>query len=151
MTQLSGADHAALLDSLIRSTGDGGTVGFMRGSGMSLWVLLRQYLWPVLVALGLWLLLWLWKNFSRFGPVEAESAPPVSRGYEHHLEALGDFQWRLDRAASLLAPLREQIVELGQARSACPLQRRSQRSTFPRELGIEAGILQTLDQNGKSA
>ena len=39
------------------------------------------------------------------------------RGYEHHLEALGDFQWRLDRAASLLAPLREQIVELGQRTS----------------------------------
>ena len=65
-------------------------------------------------ARGCWSLLWLWKNLSRFGPLEAADAPPTLRGYEHHLEALGDFQWRLDRAASLLAPLREQIVELGQ-------------------------------------
>jgi hypothetical protein len=30
------------------------------------------------------------------------------------LEALGDFQWRLDRAAALLVPLRAQVVERGQ-------------------------------------
>ena len=110
-------EHAALLDALVGSTGDEGTVVFMRGSGLSLWALLREHLWPVLIGLGVWLLLWLWKNFARFGPVEAASGPSELRGYEHHLEALGDFQWRLDRASSLLAPLREQIVELGQRTS----------------------------------
>jgi hypothetical protein len=40
------------------------------------------------------------------------------RGYEYHLEALGHFQWRLDRAVSLLAPLRQQVAELGQRTSA---------------------------------
>lgn len=107
-------DHAALLAALIESTDNPGAVGFMRGSGLSLWALLRQHLWPVLLGLGIWIVLWLWKNLARFGPVEAATVPPVLRGYEHHLEALGDFQWRLDRASSLLAPLREQIVELGQ-------------------------------------
>ncbi len=93
------------------------TVGFMRGSGLSLWVLMRAHLGPVLLGLGLWVLLWLWKNLTRFGPLEAAAVPPVLRGYEHHLEALGDFQWRLDRTASLLASLRQQIVELGQQTS----------------------------------
>lgn len=106
-------DHAALLNALIEAMEYQATVGFMRGSGMSLWVLMRNHLGPVLLGLGLWLLLWLWKNFTRFGPLEAVAAPPVMRGYAHHLEALGDFQWRLDRTASLLASLRRQIVELG--------------------------------------
>lgn len=110
-------DNAALLDALIGITETDGAVGFMRGSGLSLWALLREHLWPVLTALGVWLLLWLWKNLTRFGPIEAAAATSELRGYEHHLEALGDFQWRQDHAASLLAPLREQIVELGQRTS----------------------------------
>ena len=69
---------------------------------------------PVLIGFAVWLVLWLWKNLNRFGPVEAETVPPESRGYEHHLEALGDFHWRLDRGASLLAPLRAQIIEAGE-------------------------------------
>ncbi len=110
-------DHAALLDALVEVTGYDGMVGFMRGSGLSLWGLLMENLRPVLLALGVLLLLWLWKNMARFGPLEAASTPSVLRGYDHHLEALGDFQWRFDRAASLLVPLREQIVELGQKTS----------------------------------
>lgn len=111
-------DHAALLDALIETTDYKGTVGFMRGAGLSLWTLLRQLLGPVMLAFGLWALLWLWKNLARFGPLEAAAAPPVTRGYEHHLDALGHFQWRIDRAVSLLAPLRRQIADLGQRTSA---------------------------------
>lgn len=112
-------EHAVLLDALLGATGTGGAVGFMRGSGLSLWSMMRAHLAPVLLGGGLWVLLWLWKNLARFGPIEAAVAPPRLRGYEHHLEALGDFQWRLDRAASLLVPLRQQIVELGQRASGC--------------------------------
>ena len=110
-------DHADLFHALIEESGYVGTVGFMRGSGLSLWSLLREYLWPVLLAMALWLALWLWKSLTRFGPIERETSPAESRGFEHHLEALGNFQWRLDRGASLLVPLREQIVELGQRTS----------------------------------
>ena len=100
-------EHAALLDALVRVTHyQKGAVGFMRGSGLSLWALLREHLWPVLLGLALWLVFWLWKNLTRFGPLEAATVPPVLRGYEHHLEALGHFQWRLDRTAALLSPLR---------------------------------------------
>ncbi len=107
-------DHAALLDALVRVTDYEGAVAFMRGSNISLWALLGKHLWPVLVGLAVLIALWLWKNFTRFGPVEAAAEPSTLRGYDHHLEALGDFQWRLDRGAGLLAPLRAQILERGQ-------------------------------------
>jgi len=107
-------EHAALLEALMQITFYEGSIGFLRGSGLSLWGLLGKHLWPVLLGLGVLTLLWLWKDFSRFGPVEAGAGVSTLRGYEHHLEALGDFQWRLDRAAALLLPLRGQIVERGQ-------------------------------------
>ena len=106
--------HAALLDALIRVTDYEGSIAFLRGSGLSLWGLLGDHLWPVLLGLAVLTVLWLWKNFTRFGPVEAAEGTSTLRGYEHHLEALGDFQWRFDRAAALLVPLRAQIVERGQ-------------------------------------
>ena len=106
--------HAELLDALILATGIEGDIGFLRGAGLSLWDLLGMHLWPVLTGLGVLTLLWLWKNFTRFGPIEAATTTSPLRGFEHHLEALGDFQWRHDRAAGLLAPLRSQIVDRGQ-------------------------------------
>lgn len=107
-------EHAALLQGILRATEFTGAVGFIRGSGVSFWTLLARHLWPVLIGLGVLTVLWLWKNFTRFGPVEAASSTSALRGYDHHLEALGDFQWRLDKAAALLVPLRAEIVEKGQ-------------------------------------
>ncbi|MBK1882190.1 hypothetical protein JIN85_07180 [Luteolibacter pohnpeiensis] len=106
-------DHAALLKAMIDASRSGSII-FLRGGAVSLWRMLLQYLWPVLIGLGVLVVLWLWKNFSRFGPLEAAEAPSPLRGYDHHLEALGDFQWRLEKAVSLLRPLREQIIERGQ-------------------------------------
>jgi hypothetical protein len=110
--------HAAFLDALIQATGYDGNIGFIRGSGLSLWGLLGDHLWPVLLGLGVLTILWLWKSLARFGPLEAESGTSTLRGFDHHLEALGDFQWRLDGGAALLVPLRAQIVEHGQRLSA---------------------------------
>lgn len=103
--------HAALLKALVDSTDDAGAVVFVRAATISLWSLLQERAWAVLLGLGLVLVIWLWKNLRRFGPLEAAEAPSPLRAYDHHLEALGDFQWRLDRGASLLAPLREEILE----------------------------------------
>jgi len=103
--------HAALLKALVDSTEGSGSVVFVRGATLSLWTLLRERAWAFLLGLGLVLVIWLWKNLRRFGPLEAAELPSPLRGYDHHLEALGDFQWRLDRGASLLAPLREEILE----------------------------------------
>jgi hypothetical protein len=107
-------DHAALLGALLDAGGYDGRVGIVRDSGLSLWALLREHLSPVLIAGAVLLLLWLWRNMSRFGPIESSSPPPVSRGYEHHLEALGFFHWQFDHAATLLARMRAQVSEYGQ-------------------------------------
>jgi hypothetical protein len=106
-------DHAALLAALLDAGDSDGRVGIVRDSGLSLWALLRQHLAPILLAGAVVLVLWLWRNLSRFGPVESAAPPPVSRGYEHHLEALGYFHWKLDHAAALLGQLRAQVAEFG--------------------------------------
>lgn len=107
-------EHAALLEALITSNEYEGAVGFLRGAGLSLWGLLGKHLWPVLLGLAVLALFWLWKSLTRFGPVESADGVAALRGYAHHLEALGDFQWRLDQAAGLLGPLRAQIVDHGE-------------------------------------
>jgi len=111
-------EHAALLRALIEISPKEGAVMFVRGSGISFWGLIGRHLWPFLIGLGILVLVWLWRSFSRFGPVESSAEPSPLRGYDHHLEALGDFQWRLDKGSALLAPLREQIIEKGQQLSA---------------------------------
>ncbi|MEI7908244.1 MAG: DUF4350 domain-containing protein [Verrucomicrobiota bacterium] len=105
--------HADFLLALIDASERDGSVVFVRSCGLSFSGMLRRHLWPVLCGLALVLVLWLWRNLSRFGPLEAALPPSPLRGYDHHLEALGNFHWRLDRAAALLAPLREQILERG--------------------------------------
>jgi hypothetical protein len=107
-------DHAALLADLIGKGERPDSVVFIRGSVLSLWALLGTYLPALLIALGALLCLWLWKNFARFGPLESEAEVSTLRGYDHHLEALGDFQWRLDGCQTLLAPLRFRLTERGQ-------------------------------------
>jgi hypothetical protein len=104
-------EHAALLAALVDSGGFIGTVGIMRGAGLSFWKMLREHLAPVLLGMAAWLLLWLWRNMSRFGPIEQETPAAASHGYEHHLEALGHFHWKLDHGAALIAPLRERVAE----------------------------------------
>ena len=61
---------------------------------------------------------WLWKNMPRFGPLRREEARSNARDYDHHLEALGDFQWRLDKGAAMLRPLRDSILERAQRLAA---------------------------------
>lgn len=133
-------EHAELLEALIVVTEYEGRIAFMRGSSQSLWGLLGEYLGPVLISLAVLLGLWLWKNFLRFGPLESDAEMRPHRGYDHHLEAIGNFQWRLDRAEGMLAPLRAAIFEKGQ-HMAQRMGRRSddfydflaERSELPRE------------------
>lgn len=104
-------DHAAFLLALLDVGEYDGRVMFSRGSSLSLWGMIRHHLWAVLLGLLALLGLWLWKNLVRFGPLESAQPPTVARSYDHHLEALGSFHWRIDRATALLAPLRERILE----------------------------------------
>ncbi|MGC4017405.1 MAG: hypothetical protein QM755_23265 [Luteolibacter sp.] len=106
--------HAELLKALVDSSTTHGSIVFVRGATLSLWALLWQRAWAILVGVLLVIAVWLWKNLPRFGPLEAPEAPSPLRGYDHHLEALGDFQWRLDKGAAMLAPIREEIIERAQ-------------------------------------
>jgi hypothetical protein len=103
--------HAGFLLELAGPPAPESTVVFLRGHTLSLASLLAEKASPFLIGLAVVVVFWLWKNLARFGPLEAADAPAALRGYDRHLEALGDFHWRLDRGAGLLAPLRGEILD----------------------------------------
>ena len=107
-------DHAALLAALINASPRHGRICFMRGTALSFWALVGEFLAPVLLTLAVCLVIWLWKHLVRFGPVEAAENPAESRSYAHHLEALGHFHWKLDRASSLFGARRGRVLEAAQ-------------------------------------
>lgn len=115
---ISDGDHAAILGAILKMSPRRGAVVFLRGDAASLWEMVKKHLWAPLLALGLALAVWLWRSFARFGPIDHAPEAEVLRGYEHHLAALGNFQWKLDRAESLMKPLRAKAVELGQRHAA---------------------------------
>jgi hypothetical protein len=111
-------DHAAFLLALTRQSPFGGKIVVVRDAALSLGTLLWRHAWPVLVGVLAVTLFWLWKNMPRFGPLRREEERSTMRDYDHHLEALGDFQWRLDRGSAMLRPLRESVIERAQRLSA---------------------------------
>lgn len=106
--------NSAFLLTLVNWTGHEGKVLFIRDSNLSFWGLLWAAGWPALVALAIFTIYWLWKNMPGFGPKLALDERSTLRAYDHHLEALGDFHWRLDKASGLLKPLRDSILERAQ-------------------------------------
>ncbi|MEK7949182.1 DUF4350 domain-containing protein [Luteolibacter soli] len=104
-------DHAELLLALVDMSPHSGSVAIIRDAGLSLWSMLWQHGWPALIGLLVLTVIWLWKNMPRFGPMRREEEPTHQRDYDHHLEALGDFQWRLDKGQALLRPLRDSVLE----------------------------------------
>ena len=104
-------DHAELLLALVAISPYEGSVAIIRDGGLSLWTMLWQHGWPALIGLLVLTVIWLWKNMPRFGPMRREDEPTHQRDYDHHLEALGDFQWRLDKGQALLRPLRDSVLE----------------------------------------
>ena len=131
------SDHADLLAAILQDADASRTAGFMRGSGLSFWRLLRNHLWPILLAFCVWLVFWLWRCFGRFGPLKAADEPTPIRGYDYHLEALGGFQWDIDHAAGLLAPLRTRITENGHHLAARAGKREQD---FPDILAARSGL-----------
>lgn len=111
---LADRDHAAFLLALIDAAEFEGSVRFSRGSSLSFWAMVGRYLWAILIGVAALLVFWLWRSGVRFGPLEAAQAPGTARSYNHHLEALGGFHWRTNRAMDLLAPLRERIFDQAQ-------------------------------------
>lgn len=115
---LSDDDHAGFLLALTRQSPFGGKIVVVRDAALSLWALLWRHAWPALAGLLALTVFWLWKNMPRFGPMRREEGRTTLRDYDHHLEALGDFQWRLDKGSAMLRPLREAVLERAQRMSA---------------------------------
>lgn len=104
-------EHASLLAYLVEISPYYGSTSFVRDASLSFWALLGSRAWAFLVALLVLTGFWLWKNLPRFGPLDSREVAGSLRAYDHHLEALGDFHWRLDRGEGLLRPLREALLE----------------------------------------
>ena len=104
-------DHAALLAALVDTSPNLGRIGFLRGTALSFWSLLGEFLAPLLITLAVALVFWLWRHLVRFGPVEVAENPAETRSYAHHLEALGHFHWKLDHATVLFGTLRSRVVD----------------------------------------
>jgi hypothetical protein len=100
-------DHAALLFALV-SLDHRSVVSFVGALKVSFWKMLWQQGWPAIVCLGVLLVLWLWKNLPRFGPILA----PVDhsgRDFTGHLAMAGAFLWRHREVAALLVPLQQDV------------------------------------------
>lgn len=105
------AEHATVLAELLDRTREGQVI-FFRDGGISFFGMVWERAWMVLIAILLLLGLWLLRHMPRFGPLDAESQGSELRAYDHHLEMIGDFHWRLDHGVSLLQPLRQEAQEL---------------------------------------
>lgn len=104
-------EHIDLIDAMLEWRRDGEIV-FLRGVGISFFGLLWRHAWMPLIGLAVVLGAWLMRHLPRFGPMQAVLREDEIRAYDHHLEMIGDFHWRLDRGASLLEPLRAEAQEL---------------------------------------
>ena len=104
-------EHIELIAALFDYRSQGEMV-FLCGVGISFFGLLWQKGWMVVIALLAVVFAWLLRHVPRFGPMLAHLREDQMRAYDHHLEMIGDFHWRLDRGASLLAPLRREAQEI---------------------------------------
>lgn len=107
-------DHAELLWRLLGEGRPGALVRFTIGgrsesdAGPNLLSVLWERARPLVVATLVLLLAWVWMRARRFGPVAADP-PPIRRRLLEHVEATGNFAWRLDRGASLIASMRNRL------------------------------------------
>ncbi|MFD2157598.1 DUF4350 domain-containing protein [Rubritalea tangerina] len=99
------ADHAKMLDYLAIG---GGAVVFSLGEVPGFLTLLKEHGW-----MGLWgilalLVVWLWKNMPRFGPI-LDVEEGHSRNYAQQVMHAGKFFWRSKREDVLLLSLQDAV------------------------------------------
>ena len=102
-------DHAALLLALVRETDPIYSVTFVKAGRINLWHMLLQHAWPVLLALVLLLLFWLWSVLPRFGPVRALPRR-FERRFASHLDEAGGFLWKQKLTDALLEAPRQAVL-----------------------------------------
>ncbi len=111
---LGSAEHAGLLFKLVdearRESGiaePGLLIAYADAPG--LWSLLTERAAHALWAALALLVLWLWRAWPRFGPVE-DLASEALPGFQSHAASIGRFLWNHDSGPTLLKGIRERTV-----------------------------------------
>lgn len=121
-------DHATILNDLVNLTRRNSDLNysnydfaprqlhFLMSANDSFMSILWEKYWMALIALGILIIAWLWKNFPRFGPLQAADDPGV-RQFSEHLKMTGNFLWHHHQSANLFPPMRRSILRKLQLRS----------------------------------
>lgn len=111
--QIGRNDHAEFLWQLIHMGGDKRQVAFFRGERPNLLAWIWNNARIAVLALGVWIALWLWHAMPRLGSLLPDP-PPVRRRLLDHLAASGRFWWSAGHRAALMemaAQAAKQAVE----------------------------------------
>lgn len=113
---LGDLDHAEALVRLARMGDRRGPVHIMLSEGFpGLASQIAKYAMPAAIGLCMLVFAWLWRAAPRFGPIAPD--PPLDRRqWIEHLEAVGDFHWRRDRAGELIRSTRSSVLRLIETR-----------------------------------
>ncbi len=107
--QIAEHDHALYL-ALLSGAEQGDTVWLLYDTGMpSLGALLWQHASLALASAALLLLAWAWSRARRFGPA-CDEPRGARRSLLEHLDAVGHYAWRNDRAVHLGADSRARVL-----------------------------------------
>lgn len=116
-------DHATILHALVslnerhsEFSFEPRQLHFLLSANDTFFTILWEKYWMALIALGILIIAWLWKNFPRFGPLQAADDPGV-RQFSEHLKMTGNFLWHHHQSANLFPPMRRSILRKLQLRS----------------------------------
>lgn len=102
-------DHAALYHALWNTSEYYGTA-VVEGKSISFFALVWQRAWMLVMAMGAWLVLWLWFMLKRrAAPVEP--LPPTLTSYRERIENTASFIWSRGAADSLVASIKRSLVD----------------------------------------
>ncbi len=112
-------DHAELAYRLARLFDASGASWIIvrDAARVSLWARLLESAWSVLIALGAWLLFYLWSIAPRFGPIQPDP-PAERRELMEHVRASGSFLLRNGGFDTLVSAVRRALVRRLQERHA---------------------------------
>ena len=88
-------DHASLLAAMMNEM-NGSDIIFVMGAEKSFFSLLWERAWMVIVSLAVMLVVWLWANMPRFGPMRT-AVLHDTRHFVDHIASLGHFFHRMKR------------------------------------------------------
>ena len=100
-------DHARLMLNLAQLHSSDGVI-FIYGKGTTFFAMLRHHGWMALLGLLALIILWIWKNLPRFGPMIPQK-DGGDQQFTEHIEMTGRFLWRNKAADALIAPIASHI------------------------------------------